>query len=74
MGQNLYCFSASCSFKNKFVTSVSDDVIIFDLVSFNSEMSTPQYMALDHYLNYEFYANLNYRQITNSLYSKHHKF
>ena len=74
MGQNLYCRKNSCCYKRKFVTPVSDDVIIFDLVSSNSEMSTPQYITLDHSLNYEFYANLNYRQIMNSLYLKHHIF
>lgn len=58
MGQNLFCFNTSC-YKKKFITYVSDYVFIFDLVSFNSEMSTPRYMTLDYSLNYEFYANFN---------------
>ena len=39
--------------------SVRNDVFIFDLISFNYETSTPQYMTLDQSLNYEIYANLN---------------
>jgi hypothetical protein len=46
-GAKSLLFNTSYCYKKEFVTSVTDDVIIFDLVSFNSEMSTPQYMTLD---------------------------